>query len=416
MPAGHSARSDERIVRIRAARSRAVLPCLVACVLLVAAGCSERENAILDLGLVEDAVEGTDPRQITIETTRLDTYFQTTRQTTTQLWVGSQPTEGSRIDAKGLMRFVFTLPAETVVLGDTLRLVGVDGGDYGDPVAQRIAIERVTAQDTTWYESTSVGWPFTAHQQLSSDTTFLMEGVTEEDVVDVAMPLDVVQSWVDDPGSNHGLALIPRGGGGFKRFQVAGIELRMRYAFEGDTLFAAVPLASHASIYALDPEIEQGGTGDETVALVGGPYDFRAVLDFGLETLPPEAGFHRFELQLTLDAGAALAVGEEATLEIGFHRLVSVPGEDLGPRPAVGFFVNPLATATVPVNPAADERVVVDISAFGTEIDDGILVKLVQDYPSLSRIGIATREAAATEPDAPPALDVVFSLPPDGRF
>lgn len=400
----------------RAAHPRDVLLPLVVCALLAAASCSERENAILDLGLVDDAVEGTDPRAVSIETPSLDTFFQTTRQTTTQLWVGSQPTETSRVDAKALMRFVFTLPAGTVILGDTLRLIGAEGGDYDDLTGQRIAIERVTAQDTTWYENASVNWPFTAHQPLTVDTTILVEAVTDSPAVDIPLPTDFVQDWTDDPTTNHGLALVPRGGGAFKRFSAEGSQLRLRYAFEGDTLAAAVALSDHATVYALDPQIEQNGTGDETVALVGGPYDFRAVLVFELESLPRDAGFHRFELDLTFAASAAYQVGSESSLEIGFHRLVSIPGEQLGARPVVGFFVTPLATVSVPVNMSADEHIAVDISAFGTEIEDGILVKLVQDYPSLSRIGFSTREAAVSDPEAPPALDVVYSLPPDGRF
>ena len=134
--------------------------------------------------------------------------------------------------------------------------------------------------------------------------------------------------------------------------------------------------------------------------------DFRAVVRFDLGTIPTTANVHRLKIELPLDPGQSFSGESDTTVTIGAHAVVVVPGEELGPRPVVGFASNPITTVTV--DTAVDSVLTLDVSGLGRDLSRGILLKVERDYPSLVRFGIGTKEAPA---DLHPRLSITYSLP-----
>ncbi len=402
------------MVRIR--RFLALLG-LAAIVGLGVTSCSESEHAVLDFELVEAVVDSTGPYRIELESTDLDTFYQATRQSTSRIWVGWQTGTGWPVRAKSLLRFPIVLPADAVVIADTLRLIGDADGDYAseldEVLDQLVEVKQIVAHTPAWYDSSSVAWPFDDYIDLTTPATVTLGVINDTTTVDIPLPTDMVQTWVDDAEQNYGLALVPPGAGGFKRFIPSSTQLIVAYTVGEDTTRyrSSFPRSYHTTIFELDQDIALNrGTGRESVARVAGPHDFRGILSFDLATLPDGASINQLDLHLMLDPAAT---SRENTVNLGFHRLVSLPDEDLDERPAISFFVTALAETEFVTSTSEIIELVVDISHFSTKVQDGILIKQMNDYPSLVEFGFFTREAAA---QYRPRLEVIYSLPVKPRL
>jgi hypothetical protein len=222
-------------------------------VTLVLCGCAQSEKGILDFELVREAVDGTGPFRIAIDSSNLDTFFQTTRQTRAQMWVGQQPSLDDLVVAKSLLRFAVSLPAEAEADSVKLKLYCAYGGDYGIDDEQRISVESVHAVEPKWWEDTSVDYPFDDHSALSPPVEF---GVTicaddpDEERTEkvVTLPASLVQSWIDDPDTNNGIILDPRSVGAFKRFEVSETRLEIYYRVNAEEITATLTAAAPSDI------------------------------------------------------------------------------------------------------------------------------------------------------------------------
>jgi hypothetical protein len=388
---------------------------LFACALglAAAAACSEREDPLRNFGLVPNIVDSTAIRTTVISTSDLDTFFQTTRNSGSRLWVGSDSEAGEPTEAKALLRFGnVSVPAGATVLADTLRLFCDFHGDYEDPTNQSIAVERINSG--SWLTEPTLGWPFTSHEPLNPPVLATVGACpdTPNTLVTVILPANLVAAWAAAPDSNFGLALVASGPGAFKRFVSSGsVAPALGVRYETGTTAAAETtrvrfgLTEHTTLTLLSTAVA-GGTGGESFALVGGAFDYRGILRFDLSSLPDQASIHQLKLTLRLDPGSAF-LGEDSTrVTIGVHEVVDLPGENLDARPVVGFVTAPAVTAVV--DAAADTSVTIAITPLARAIDRGILFKVDRDFPALIRFGFVTREGAA---DHRPRLEVLYSLP-----
>ena len=372
-------------------------------------GCSEEEDPLRSFNIVGEVVDSTALRPFTIGVSDLDTYFQTTRNTGTRVWAGREPEVGSSAEAKAFLRFAVLLPAGATVVADTVRLEIDANGDYGHGTIQVLGIERVRNDD--WYTSDTQGWPFTDHTPLVPPTSIQVSAANDSvsTPFNFQLPVGLVQSWAANPDSNFGMVMVPGSGTGWKRFLAVGARgpvLAVRYAVGVDTTSVRLPATHGATLTSFFPEIESGTTGEESYALVGGPFDFRAIVRFDLGTVPPTANVHRLKIQLPIDPAQSFSGESSTKVTIGAHAVVALAGEELGPRPVVGFASNPITSVTV--DTAVDTVVTLDVSGLGREFSRGILLKVERDYPSLVRFGIGTREAPAA---LHPRLSITYSLP-----
>ena len=379
--------------------------------LALAPGCSEEEDPLHGFNVIGGIVDSTNLRTLSIEASDLDTYFQTTRNTGTRIWAGREVEAGAEAEAKALLRFRIEIPADAVLIADTLRLQADARGDYGHATGQTLNIERVLSDD--WFTDDTQGWPFTAHEPLTPATSFTPTGFSDTmtTLVTVQLPPSLIQSWVAEPDSNFGLAFVAGSGSGWKRFLAIGPlgpVLGVRYEANGETTQVRLGATHGATVYSLHPDIAEIGemTGEEPFARAGGAFDFRAVVRFDLSPLPTQANVHRLRIELPIDPDLT-GSGETGTaVTVGAHQVISLPGENLGPRPVVGFVTDPATTTTLDV--ASDSVLALEVSQLGREFDDGILIKVERDFPSLVRFGVKTREAPAGER---PRLTVTYSLP-----
>jgi hypothetical protein len=355
----------------------------------------------------------------------LDTFFQTTRNSGDVVWAGVEPEVASSAEAKAFLRFTtLEVPAAATIVGASLILNADAGGDYGDPVAQDLEVQQVTAGD--WFTSAGQGWPFTSHEPISPPSVFAVAECDTPDVrITAAVPPALVTTWVAHPDSNYGIALVPRGAGGWKRFRatrrVVGVvsgstltleapALEVRYTIDGEADTLRLGLREHTTLYSVSPAVG-AGTGSEPVALIGGPYDFRAIVRFDLDPVSDDANLNLLRLRLSIDPTAVFLGQENHAVTIGAHEIITLPGEKLEPLPVVGFTT--LAFASVTVDAGADTTIVLDVSLLRSRIERGVLLKVEQDFPSLIRLGFVTREGA---PALHPALDVGYTLPPRIRL
>ncbi len=406
---------------MRIARLAFVLVCSS---LLGAGACSENNDPVAGFDLLPGILDSTAIRTLTIPTSDLDTFFQTTRSTGQDIWAGITPEVGSSTEAKAFLRFpALAIPAAAVITGATLVLNADAGGDYGNPVGQDLAIEQVIAAN--WYTNTSQGWPFDSHIPTTPPAVFEVAVCDTPDVrITAAVPPDLVSFWVARPDSNYGLALVPRGGGGWKRFRaqrrvistgsgtltLAPPVLDVRYTVAGQADTIRLDMREYTTLYSTSPDVA-GGTGAEPYALIGGPYDFRAVVGFNLDAIATDASVNRLRLTLHIDPSQVFIGQSDPNVTIGAYEVAELPGEMLDPLPTVGFAVNPVARVTV--NAAADTSFVLDVTALGQRITRGVLLKVDQSYPSLVRLGVVTREGNAA---ARPQLGVTYGLPPRVRL
>lgn len=372
-------------------------------------GCSESEDPLRSFNIVGEVVDSTALRPLTIGVSDLDTYFQTTRNTGTRVWAGREPEVGTTAEAKGFLRFAMPLPSGAIIVADTVRLEIDANGDYGHSSIQVLGIERVLSN--LWYTSDTQGWPYTDHAPLSPPTSIQLSAANDSTSTpfNFQLPVSLVQSWAANPDSNFGLAMVPGAGTGWKRFLAVGLRgpvLAVRYVVGVDTTVVRLPATHGATLTSFFPEIESGTTGEEPYALVGGPFDFRAVVRFDLGTVPTSANVHRLKIELPLDPGQTFNGESDTKVTIGAHAVVVLPGEELGPRPVVGFASNPITTVTV--DTAVDSVLTLDVSGLGRDLSRGILLKVERDYPSLIRFGIGTKEGPA---DLHPRLSITYSLP-----
>jgi len=388
---------------------------LFVCTLSIAlAACSEREDPLRDFGLVPDIVDSTAIRTLVLPASDLDTFFQTTRNSGSRLWVGIESEAAELAEAKALLRFEESVvPPGAEVLADTLHLFCDLRGDYGDPALQTIEVERITSD--SWIADESEGWPFDGHEPLNPPVMFGVAACVDTPTtpVSVILPAGLVAGWVAVPDSNFGLALVANGGGGFKRFLAAGSSapvLGVRYmtgsaAAAAETARVRLPLTEHGTLTRLSPAVENG-TGGENFALVGGAFDYRGIVRFDLSAVPVNASVNRLRMTLSLDPGSVF-LGEDSTrVAIGVHEIVDVPAESLQARPRIGFVT--AAAATAVVNAAADTSVTIAITPLARAVERGILLKVNRDFPALIRFGFVTREGAAA---LRPRLEVTYSLP-----
>jgi hypothetical protein len=374
------------------------------------AGCSEEDDPIRSFNVVGSIVDSTQLRELDLGTSDLDTYFQTTRNTGTRIWAGREPEVGSVADAKAFLRFpILLVPAEAVIVSDTVRLQTDAGGDYGHGTLQVLSIQRVTSD--TWYTSDTQGWPYTDHVPLNPPTSIQVSAMNDSIATpfNFQLPTALIESWRANPDSNFGMAMVPSSGTGWKRFLAVGPlapVLAVRYAIGVDTTVVRLPASHGATLYSFQPDIESGTTGDEPFALIGGPYDFRSVVRFDLSPVPDLASVHRLRIELPLDPTQSFSGETSTKVTVGAHAVVTLPGEVLDPRPVVGFVNNPITTVTV--DTATDSVLALDVSGLARSFDKGILIKVERDYPSLVRFGTGTREAA---PALHPRLKIIYSLP-----
>lgn len=382
----------------------------LALLILALATCSEREDPLRDFGLVPNIVDSL--YTLVIPSSNLDTYYQTTRQRSSRIWVGIEPeSDGDVAEAKILLRFPLNLPAGALVLADTLFLNCEFGGDYGDPVPQAIDVHRITSD--AWFTDESQGWPFNKHVPLDPAVTTTVGACVDSPgtLVEVLLPASLAGGWAASPDSNFGLALVAAGGGGFKRFLASGglaPLVGVRYAVGtdpgADTTRVRLALAEQATLFNPAPK-QSGGTGGELFALVGGPFDFRAIVGFDLSAIPAEATLNGLRLILRLDPGQTLA-GEDSTVTIGVHEVVGSPSENLPAIPPIAFVASPVARTTV--NVATDSTLSVPVAVLGRKVERGILLKIDRDFPDLDRLGLFTREGPAAQR---PQLEVIYALP-----
>jgi hypothetical protein len=385
--------------------------------------CGEDGDPVMGFALAPGVLDSTGARTAVVPDSDLDTFFQTTRNTGNVVWAGIELEASSGAEAKTFLRFpALEVPSTATILGASLILHADAGGDYGDPIEQDLAVERVTADG--WYTNTSQGWPFTHHEATSPPALFAVAACDTPDArISVAVPPSLIAAWVARPDSNFGLAIVPRGPGGWKRFRatrsvvlgedtytLAPPELEVRYTIDSETDTLSLALREHATLYSVSPDVA-GGTGSEPAALIGGPYDYRAVVRFDLEAVSDDVNLNRLRLRLAIDP-SQVAVGQtDSFVTIGAHEVVSLPGENLEPLPVVGF--STLAFARVTLKAGTDEEIVLDVSALGPRIEKGVLLKVEQDYPSLICLGFVTREATA---GPHPSLEVTYTLPPRIRL
>jgi hypothetical protein len=372
-------------------------------------GCSEDDDPIRSFNLVGEVTDSTGLRSLAIGNSDLDTYFQTTRNTGTRFWAGREQEVGTIAEAKGFVRFLVALPSGATIVADTVRLQIDAGGDYGHATSQVLAIERVNADD--WYTDDTQGWPFSAHTPLSPPTSITVGAANDSTSTpfNFTLPVSLVQSWAANPDSNFGLAMVARSGSGWKRFLAVGPlapVLALRYAVGVDTQTVRLPATHAATLTSFGLDIENGTTGDEPFALVGGPFDYRALVRFDLSTVPALANVHRLRIELPLDPAQEFTGETSTEVTVGAYAVVTLPGEELGPRPVVGFVSTPIATTTI--DTATDSVLVLEVSGLGRQFERGILLKVARDYPSLVRFGIGTREGPAARN---PRLSLTYSLP-----
>jgi hypothetical protein len=376
----------------------------------LATGCSEEDDPIRSFNLLGEVTDSTGLRTLGIATSDLDTYFQHTRNTGTRIWAGRELEVGTTADAKAFVRFLVLLPSGATVISDTVRLQTDAGGDYGHSTTQVLGIERVSSSD--WYTDDTQGWPYTDHAPLSPPLTIQIAGMNDSTSTpfNFQLPVSLVQSWAANPDSNFGLAMVPGTGSGWKRFLAVGPlgpVLAIRYAIGFDTTTVRLPATHGATLTSFGLDIENGTTGDEPFALVGGPFDYRAVVRFDLGSVPALANVHRLRIELPLDPSQDFSGETSTKVTIGAHAVVALPGEMLGPRPVVGFASTPIASATI--DAAADSVLVLDVSPLGRRsFDRGILLKVERDYPSLVRVGVGTREGP---PALHPRLSLTYTMP-----
>jgi hypothetical protein len=383
---------------------------LILVLLGLALACGEHEEPLDGFGLVPDLVDSAGLRTVVLPASDLDTYFQATRNAGSRYWVGRELEPGGTAEAKALLRVRMDVPAGASVVSATLRLPCDQEGDYGDTLSVQ-AVEVHQVDSGSWYTDLAQGWPFDLHRRLDPPAGFEV-GECDNDSVLVALPAGLVATWIAFPDSNHGLALVAGEGSAFKRFRVdatltqGATSLSVRYTVGTDTTITLVRLAlsDHATLTSLSPQVENG-TGGESFALVGGPYDFRGVVRFDLSSLPAGASLNILKLTLHLDPAQALA-SEDTALAIGLHEVVTLPGEDLKPRPPVVFVS--AAARLVTVDAIADTTLSVEISSLGRAVERGILLRAERDFPFLARIGFGTREGASA---LRPSLEVTYSLP-----
>jgi hypothetical protein len=395
-------------LRIPISRSR-FSALIILSVLLIGTGCSEDEDPVTGFGLISTVVDSTQMRATVIGTSDLDTYFQTTRNSGSRIWTGNQPEENGIVEAKALIRFGVNLPEDAVVIGDTLRLYCDLEGDYGNPALQIVEIERVTSD--AWYTDPTLGWPFDDHQPLDPPTSFQVTSCEDStnSLIEILLPENLVQSWIAEPDSNFGLALVAGTGLGWKRFMADGVlepTIGLRYVLDADTTGVRLPLNQHTTLYSLDPDVEAGNIGDEPFALIGGPYGFRTVVRFDLDFFESDVNLHEVRLELRLDPDATWVGEDPPVVTIGVHAVVGLPSEILDARPVIGFASTPVDQ--VEVNAVTDSTLSLNVSGIGPALRNGVLLRVAQDFPALVRVGIFTREAPA---EVPPRLDVVFSYP-----
>lgn len=402
------------------------LTCFLAAALLgLGVACSEDTDPVAGFDLAPGILDSTGVRMTTIPVSDLDTFFQTTRNSGDVVWAGVEPEVASSAEAKAFLRFpVPEVPPAATIVGASLILNADAGGDYGDPVEQDLEIQRVTAGN--WFTNVSQGWPFTSHEPTSPPSVFAVAECDTPDVrIAAAVPPSLITAWVAHPDSNYGIALVPRGPGGWKRFRatrtVVGVgsgsaltleapALEVRYTIDGEADTLRLGLREHTTLYSESPVVS-AGTGSEPTALIGGPYDFRAVVGFDLAAVSDDANLNLLRLRLWIDPSSVFLGQENHAVTIGAHEIVTLPGEKLEPLPVVGFTT--IAFARVTVDAATDTTIVLDLSALRSRVEKGVLLKVEQDFPSLIRLGFVTREGAAA---AYPALDVAYTLPPRIRL
>ncbi len=377
----------------------------------LALGCGEHEDPLAGFGLVPDLVDSAGLHTVVLPASDLDTYFQATRNGGSRYWVGREIDPGGTAEAKALLRFrTDGLPAGASIISATLRLPCDQDGDYGDTLSVQ-AVDVHQVDSGVWTTDTTQGWPFDLHHPLDPPVRFEVAACDNDSVL-VPLPAGLVTGWIAFPDSNYGLALVAGPGSAFKRFRVdatltqAATSLGVRYTVGTDTTVVSVRLAlrDHATLTSLSPQVANG-TGGETFALVGGPYDFRGVVRFDLSSLPAGASLNILRLTLHLDPGLALA-SEDTAFAVGVHAVVALPGENLDARPPVVFVSVPARQVTV--DALADTTLSVDLSVLGRAVERGILLRAERDFPFLARIGFGTREGATA---LRPSLEVVYSLP-----
>lgn len=397
---------------------------LAAALLALAAACGEDGDPVIGFDLVPGVLDSTGVRTAVVPDSDLDTFFQTTRNSGDVVWAGIEPEGSAAAEAKTFLRFsVFDVPPAATILGASLVLSADAGGDYGDRIEQDLEIQRVTA--ATWFTGTSQGWPFTSHEPTSPPSLFAVAECDTPDVrITAAVPPSLVAAWIAEPDSNFGIAIVPRGLGGWKRFRaaravvlgantytLAAPTLEVRYTVDSETDTLSLALREHATLYSVSPAVESG-TGSEPAALIGGPYDYRAVVRFDLGTVSDDVNLNRLRLTLRIDPSSVVQGQADHKVTIGAHEVATLPGENLDPLPVVGFSTVAFARVTVDSD-STDTPIVLDVSALGSRIEKGVLLKVEQEYPSLIRLGFVTREGSAA---AHPALEVTYTLPPRIRL
>jgi len=395
---------------------------LAAALLALAAACGEDGDPVIGFDLAPGILDSTAVRTVLVPDSNLDTFFQTTRNAGDVVWAGFEPEVGSVVEAKAFLRFPTSpIPDTAVVVGATLILNADAGGDYGDRVAQDLEVQ--VATDLRWLHG---GWPFDYHSPASPPSVFTVaECDTPLARVTAAVPPGVVGEWVaEHDKKNYGVVLVPRGTGGWKRFratftsvgqeprrfplQAPKLEVRYLLGSTADTL--QLDLGEHATLYSVSPDVE-GGTGFEPAALIGGPYDFRAVVGFDLSAIGTDVNWNGLRLALKIDPSSVFHGQVDPSVTIGAHEILSFPGESLDQLPAVGFVTNPIDE--VAVDATTDTTIILNLSTARSRIRKGVLLKVEQEFPSLIRLGIVTREGSLAND---PSLEVTYTLPPRIRL
>ncbi len=390
---------------------RALASVALACGCLTVA-CSEEDGTLLGFALVQGAIETTGPFGVQLDSSTLDSYFQTSRRRTATVWVGQQVLPEGVVHSKTLLRFQPSLPDGAALLAATLVLPCDGTGDWGDDQPLVVACEEATAG--RWFTDDATTWPFDEHRPFTPPVTAEVHACNNDPELVSArweLPVATAAAWIADPDSaNLGIVLAGVSGAVTKRFTIAGTLIEARYAAGTDTTTTQWGLTHHVTLTSIDPAIQSQPRGSEAYALVGSGYDYRALLGFDLSSLPDDATVQRMVLTLAVDPAQTVTDLGADTLAIGLHRVMEAPGETLPSLPEVSFLTQAVTEHTWS---ATDTTVAIDISQFSVDVRDGILLKHAADFPPRVRLGFYTREAAPTRR---PQLAITYTRPALGRL
>jgi hypothetical protein len=107
---------------------------------------------------------------------------------------------------------VTSVDANAAVVGATLRVTTADfaAADGGTVLVHRLREAWVEGEATWLARSTGLAWSETGALPPARDAAAIasLQPAALTTAYDIALPVELVQAWIDDPANNHGVALV----------------------------------------------------------------------------------------------------------------------------------------------------------------------------------------------------------------